>query len=96
MQWIRTKACNGLGIDQDLFDACASDVEAQQDLAGFLDGGTCSFWSCSYAIRRDTKVYMHECAWCLVQGHMHLCYLSTWIQSPSCLPGLQQGNDEQQ
>ena len=51
---------------------------------------------CMYAISRDTKVYMHECAWCLMQGHMHLCCLSTWTESPSCLPGLEQGNDEQQ
>ena len=96
MQWIRAKACNGLGIDQDLFDACASGVEAQQDLAGFLEGGTYSFLSCIDAISQDTKVYMHECAWCLMQGHMHLCCLYTWIQSPPCLPGPEQGNDEQQ
>ena len=85
MQWIRTKACNGLGIDQDLFDACASDAEAQQDLAGFLEGGMCSFLSCINAISRDTKVYMHEV--CMVpDAGTHASVLFVYMDTVTIMP----------
>ncbi len=37
--WVRSKACQGLGVEQELFDPLLTDVKAAAQLTSFLDGG---------------------------------------------------------